>query len=181
MSETVLAMEANYATRLVRCSQPGALKSIMAKESEEEWFGYGFIGSDSEPEEIERQFIENVRFAEYWCRHLGLENKRLSLAARLEQLLGELPEECQRAITDEPSALIREIVAARNRFAHGKFDSPRPSFARLLVLSIKLASLLFFSDILHEQGALAAAKISRNSSPYLKKMRGQSDKNPVQL
>lgn len=148
----------------------------MAKESEEEWFGYGFIGSDSEPEEIERQFVENVRFAEYWCRHLGLEKKKSSLAARLSQLFDELPEECQHAITDAPVALIREIVAARNRFAHGKFDTPRPPFARLLVLSIKLASLLFFSDILHEHGALAAAQIPQQSSPYLRRMRGRSDK-----
>lgn len=49
------------------------------EESEQEWFGYGFIGEDSGPEEIERQFVENVRYAEFWCRHLGFEKKGVSL------------------------------------------------------------------------------------------------------
>jgi hypothetical protein len=150
----------------------------MVKEAQEEWFGYGFISDDSEPEKIENQFIENIRFAEYWCRRLGMEKRGWPLAARLSALFDELPDGCERVITDDRAALIREIVNARNRFAHGKYDAPRLPHARLLVLLIKLAALLLFSDALHEKGASIAVELSQQSSPYLRKMLGQSDKLP---
>lgn len=142
---------------------------------EQGWFGYGFLGSHSTAKEIEDQFIENLRFAEFWCRRLGLAKKRVTLAARLSTLFDELPVECQRVITDNRHALIQEIVRTRNRFVHGDFFSPRVSDHRLHVLSIKLATLLLFSDVLHDYGTDMVLKLSLNGSPYLRGQLAQSD------
>jgi hypothetical protein len=148
----------------------------MLKETEAEWFGFGILTEDSEPEEIERVFIGNVRYAEYACRERGLEKNHPTLALRLSALFDALPPECQRAITDDRDAPIRDIVRARNMFAHDMYESPRSTNERLLILSIKVAALLRFSEALRHDGAPTAIKLSQQSSLYKRKMLARTDK-----
>lgn len=149
-------------------------------EDGQEWWGYGFGGDCSEPDDVEHQFIENIRYLEYYCRNLGLEKKRLSLAKRISALFDRLPPGCDHCITDDREALINAVVAFRNRMAHGKYDTPRPTCERLLVLTIKIATLLFLSDALDESGPAEALHLSRRGSPYLRAQLAVSDKQDSQ-
>lgn len=158
----------------------GTTVNIMIEDGKE-WFGYGFISDDSDPAEIERQFMENVQFLEYRCRELGLERRGMILAKKISTLFDQLPSDCEGAITDHREGMIREVVDFRNRTAHGRYDSPRPTPGRLLVLSIKVAALLMLNDTLEESGPVAASEMSKRGSPYLKKMLASSDKPQLGL
>jgi hypothetical protein len=71
--------------------------------------------------------------------------------------------------------MISAVVAFRNRAAHGKYDTPRPTCERLLALSTKLATLLFVSDALDEGGPDEALRLSKKGSPYLRAKLAVSD------
>jgi len=148
----------------------------MATDKHDEWFGCALISPDSTPQEIEQQFIQNMRYAEYRCRELGLQEHYRSLRERLSALLGELPREYQRLITDDPVSLIRDLVVTRNRFAHGDYDSARPSNARLHALSVKIGFILFLSESLHEDGEKALESEARILSDSLKQVLQQTDR-----
>ena len=145
-------------------------------EDGQEWWGYGFGGDCSEPDEVERQFMDNVLYLEYYCRNLGLEKKGLTLAQRISALFDRLPIGCDRSITDDRDAMIKAVVAFRNRTAHGKYDTPRPSCERLLALATKIAALLFLSDALDESGPAEAQRLSKAGSPYVRAKLALSDK-----
>ncbi len=145
-------------------------------EDGQEWFGYGFMSDHSDPNEVERQFMENVQYLEYYCRSIGLEKKGMTLARKIAALFGRLPSGCEGAITDHREGMIREIVGFRNRAAHAKYDSPRPTSERLLALSIKVAALLSLNDSLDDGGPDDALQMSKKWSPYLLKMLARSDR-----
>ena len=145
-------------------------------EDGQEWFGYGFMSDHSDPDEVERQFMENIQYLEHYCRNIGLEKKGMTLAKRISALFDRLPLGCEASITDHRDGVIREVVAFRNRTAHGDYDSPRPTAERLLALSIKVASLLSLNDILDDSGPDAASQSSKKGSPYLLKMLAHSDR-----
>lgn len=134
-------------------------------EDGQEWWGYGFGGDCSEPEEIERQFMDNILYLEYYCRNLGLEKKGLTLAQRISALFDRLPIGCDCLITDDRKRMIQAVVSFRNRMAHGKYDTPRPSCERLLALSTKDATLLFLREALDESGPGEALRLSSGGSP----------------
>lgn len=148
----------------------------MVKETPDEWFGFETLSEDSEPVEIEKAFLDNVRYAEFACRERGLDKKHRSLALRLAALFDELPPECQFTITDVRDAMIRDIVRARNRYAHGLYETKPFTNERLLVLSIKVAALLYCSEDLRHEGATAAIRRISQNSPYKNKMLSRSDK-----
>lgn len=145
-------------------------------EDGQEWFGYGFISDHSDPNEVERQFMENIQYLEHYCRNIGLEKKGMTLARRISALFDRLPLDCEASITDHREGMIREVVTFRNRAAHGDYDSPRPTSERLLGLSSKVASLLSLSDIFDDSGPDAASLSSKQGSPFLLKMLAQSDR-----
>jgi hypothetical protein len=137
---------------------------------------YGFGGDCSDPDEVERQFMDNIVYLEYYCRNLGLEKKGLTLAQRISALFDRLPDGCDRAMTDDREGMIRAVVAFRNRTAHGKYDTPRPTCERLLALTVKIATLLFLNDALDESGPGEALRLSKRGSPYLRTKLALSDK-----
>ena len=144
-------------------------------EDGQEWFGYGFLSDHSDPNEVERQFMENIQYLEYYCRNIGIEKKGITLGKKISAMFGRLPSGCEGTITDHREGMIREVVGFRNRAAHGKYDSPRPTPERLLALSIKLATLLSLNDMLDDGGPDAALEMSKRGSPYLLKMLARSD------
>jgi len=125
---------------------------------EDDSFGFSLVTYLCEPEEIEQAFFENARCAEYAYRIGSSGRKRPSLKASVAGLLRELQPECRLAVADDQSWLIREIVAARNWFAHGNYDLPKPSAPRLLGLSLKLGALLFLIEIHRRFGPDAARR-----------------------
>jgi hypothetical protein len=145
-------------------------------EDGQEWFGFGFMTDDSDPNEVERQFVENIQYLEYYARNIGLEKKGMTLARRIAALFDRLPSDCEGSITDYREGMIKEVVAFRNRVAHGKYGSPRPTVHRLLALSIKLATLLSLNDTLDDGGPDAALQSSKKRSPFLLKMLASSDR-----
>lgn len=145
-------------------------------EDGQEWFGFGFMTDDSDPNEVERQFVENIQYLEYYARKLGLEKKGMTLARRISALFDRLPARCEGSVTDCREGMIKDVVAFRNRVAHGKYDSPRPTVQRLLTLSIKLAALLSLNDRLDDGGPDAALYLSKKGSPFLLKMLASSDR-----
>jgi hypothetical protein len=146
-------------------------------EDGQEWFGYGFMSDHSDPDEVERQFMYNIQYLEYYSRSIGLERKGMTLAKKISALFDRLPSDCEGAITDHQEGMIREAVDFRNRAAHGNYDSPRPTPERLLVLSIKLAALLSLNDTFDDSGPDAASQLSKKGSPYLLKMLALSDRS----
>jgi hypothetical protein len=108
-------------------------------------------------------------------RQIASKAKRCSLASQLQHLFALLPNEAERAITDDRSSLIGEIVRARNRYAHGKFDEAPPSTARVHALSLKVAALLSFSQSVHEGRPDDALSMARSGSPYLRRHLEQTD------
>jgi len=145
-------------------------------EDGKEYFGYGFITDHSDPNEVERQFMENIQYVEYRCRELGLEKRGMTLAKRISALFDRLPPDCENTITDYREGMIREVVTFRNRTAHGDYDSLRPAPERLLALSTKLASLLSLNDALDDSGPNAASQLSKKTSPFLRRMLALSDR-----
>lgn len=145
-------------------------------EDGQEWFGFGFMTDDGDPNEVERQFVENIQYLEYYVRNLGLEKKGMTLARRIAALFDRLPSECEGSITDYREGMIKEVVAFRNRAAHGKYDSPRPTVQRLLALSVKLAALLSLNDTLDDGGPDAALQSSKKGSSFLLKTLASSDR-----
>jgi hypothetical protein len=145
-------------------------------EDGQEWFGYGFMSDYSDPDEVDRQFMDNIQYLEYYCRNIGLGEKGTTLAKKISALFDRLPSDCKRAITDHRGGMIREVVDFRNRAAHGIYDSPRPTPERLLALSIKLAALLSLNDAFDDNGPDAALQRSKKGSPYLLKMLALSDR-----
>ncbi|MGD0294150.1 MAG: HEPN domain-containing protein [Terracidiphilus sp.] len=145
-------------------------------EDGQECFGYGFMSDHSDPNEVERQFMDNIQYLEYYCSNIGLGKKDITLAKKISALFDRLPSDCEGTITDYRDGMIREVVDFRNRTAHGKYDSPRPTSERLLALSIKLAALLSLNDTLDDSGPDAALQLSKKGSPYLLKMLALSDR-----
>jgi hypothetical protein len=145
-------------------------------EDGKEWFGFGFLTDDSDPNEVERQFMENIQYLEYYARNIGLEKNGMSLAKRIGALFDRLPSDCEGSITDYRKGMIREVVAFRNRAVHGKYDSPYPTIQRLLALSVKLAALLSLNDMFDEGGPDAAWQLSKRGSPFLLKILASSDR-----
>jgi signal transduction histidine kinase len=70
----------------------------------------------------------------------------------------------------------RIIVRARNRYAHGLYETKPFTNERLLVLSIKVAALLYCSEDLRHEGATAAIRRISQNSPYKNEMLSRSDK-----
>jgi hypothetical protein len=146
-------------------------------EDGEEWFGYGFLSDHSDPNKVERQFMDNIEYLEFYCRHIGLEKRGVTLAKRISALFDRLPTDCEGTITDHREGMICKVVNFRNRVAHGKYDSARPTSERLLALSIKLAALLMLNDTLDSSGPDATLRLSKKASPYLRKMLALSDRS----
>lgn len=145
-------------------------------EDDKEWWSFGFGDENSKPDELERQFMENMQYVEHYCRGLGLAKRGVTLAQMIAGLFDRLPANCESAITDDRQALIKDVVSFRNRVAHGKFDTPRPSFDRLLTMTTKLGALLYLNDGFDEAGADHVIDLSKRGSPYLRKMLAISDK-----
>jgi hypothetical protein len=157
-------------------------KDLIMIEDGQEWFGFGFMSDDSDPNEVERQFVENIQYLEYYSRSIGLEKKGMTLAKRIAALFDRLPSDCEGSLTDHREGMIRDVVDFRNRAAHSKYDSPRPIVQRLLALSIKLAALLSLNDRLDDGGPDAALQLSKKGSPFMLKMLAQSDRpNPSRV
>jgi len=148
----------------------------MIEDDGQEWYGYGFMSEHSDANAVEKQFMENVLYLEFYCRNLGLEKRGVTLAQRISALFDRLPAPCESHITDDRTALVRAIVDFRNRTVHGKYDSPRPSPERVLTLSIKIAALLYLSGILDESGAEEAMQRASAGSPFLRSMLSNSDR-----
>ena len=146
-------------------------------EDGKEWWSFGFGDANSEPGELERQFMENMQYVEHYCRTLGLAKRGVTLAQMMSALFDRLPAGSGDSITDDRQNLIKELVSFRNRVAHGKFDTPRPSFDRLLAITTKLGALLFLNDGLDEYGADGVFDLSKRGSPYLRGMLARSDKS----
>jgi hypothetical protein len=99
----------------------------------------------------------------------------MTLAKKISALFDRLPPDCEGNITDFREGMIRQKVDFRNRTAHGRYDSPRPTSERLLALSIKLAALLQLSETLDASGHDAASSLSKRGSPFLRSMLAHSD------
>ena len=140
---------------------------------EQEWWGYSLSARDKDPGLVEEKFFENIRYAEFWCRSLGLKG---SLANRLNALFEDLPLGCEQAITDDRKSLISEFVSVRNRHAHGDYLTQRVALSRLRVLVTKLGAVLLISDVLHEDGAVAAQKLAAGRSPFVRNVLRESDR-----
>jgi len=145
-------------------------------EDGQEWYGYGFMSDHSDPNAVELQFMENVRYLEYYGGQIGLEKRGMTLAKKISALFDRLPPDCEDDITDCREGMIREAVDFRNRTAHGRYDSPRPTSERLLALSIKLAALLQLCETLDAIGRDAASSLSKRGSPFLRSMLALSDR-----
>jgi hypothetical protein len=149
----------------------------MLEDDGQEWWGYGFMFDHSDAIAVEKQFIENVLYLEFYCRNLGLERRGLTLAKRIAALFDRLPAGCESHITDDRVALVRAIVDFRNRTAHGTYDSTRPSSDRVLALSIKVAALLHISETLDESGNEEALRRASMGGPFLRKMLATTDRS----
>jgi hypothetical protein len=144
-------------------------------ENGEEWFGYTFSSEQTDPTAVIEVFRGNVQYAEWFVRQISNKSKQWTLAAKLQHLFDLLSDEVAGAISDDRPALIREIVRARNRYAHGKFEEDAPSTARLHTLSVKVAALISFAERVHEGHPNDALSMAKGGSPYLRGQLGQTD------
>jgi hypothetical protein len=144
-------------------------------ENGEEWFGYTFSSEQTDPTTVIEVFRGNVQYAEWFVRQISNKSKQLPLAAKLQYLFDLLPGEAVGAITDDQPALIREIIRARNRYAHGKFEEAAPSTTRLHTLSVKVAALISFAERVHEGHPNDAIAMAQGGSPYIRSQLGQTD------
>lgn len=125
---------------------------------DQEGFGFSLVTGLCDSEEIERAFFENARYAEYAYQSGRTERRKASLRGSITGLLRELPLDSRLAVTDDEPSLTREVVAARNWFAHGNYDLQKPSTPHLLRLSLKLGVLLWLIEILRQFGTDAARR-----------------------
>jgi hypothetical protein len=143
-------------------------------ENGEQWFGYTFSSEDTDPGEVMKIFIGNVQYAEWLFRQVSGTSKRTSLADQLHHLFNLLPTEAE-GITDDRIALIRQVVSTRNRHAHGKFEETQPPTPRVHTLSVKIAALLSFAEMVHEGHSDEAVSMARRGSPYIRQQLVQTD------
>jgi hypothetical protein len=132
-----------------------------------ERFGYTLSSEGKDPEKVISIFLGNVQYVEYRYRQI-VSNQRCSLATQLQGLFELLPNEAQRSLTDDLSSLIAEIVRIRNRYAHGKFEEPTPSIARVHTLSIKVAVLLSFLE--YPVDDPSNALWTKRANPFLQRL-----------
>lgn len=137
-----------------------------------EWFGYTLSSEGKDPEKVISIFLGNVQYVEYRHRQI-VSNQRCSLATQLQGLVELLPNEAQRSLTNDRSSLIAEIVRIRNRYAHGKFEEPTPSIARVHTLSIKVAVLLSFLE--YPVDDPSDALWTKRANPFLQRQLEQTD------
>lgn len=139
-----------------------------------EWIGYTF-GSDDEPDKATENFLGNVQYAEWLFRKLSSKKGRTTLEAQLNYLFALLPQGAERAITDDRLTLVRDIVKTRNRFAHGVFEQARPATNRIHALSIKVAALLSFAEMVSEGEPESVMEMAQRGSPSLRKVLAETD------
>jgi hypothetical protein len=70
-------------------------------EDGKEWWSFGFGDENSEPGELERQFMENMQYVEHYCRTLGLARRGVTLAQMISALFDRLPPGSGDSITDD--------------------------------------------------------------------------------
>jgi hypothetical protein len=144
-------------------------------EDGKEWFGYSFSSEENDPEVVISTFTGNVQYLEWFYRQVAGKSKKRSLAEQVRFLFDLLPKEAEKAITDDRPSLIRDIVRARNRYAHGKFEDAGPPIARVHILSVKIAALLTFTERIHDGDPNEALSMARGGSPYLRGKLRQTD------
>jgi hypothetical protein len=144
-------------------------------EDGKEWFGYSFSSEETDHVAVISIFTGNVQYLEWFFRQILGKSKRLSLAEQLHYVFDLLPNEAQRAITDDRLSLVRDIVRTRNRYSHGKFEKAIPDIARVHTLSLKIAALLSFAERVHEGRPDEALSLARGGSPYIQAKLGQTD------
>jgi hypothetical protein len=113
-------------------------------------------------------FSGNVQYLEWFFRQIAGKSKRHTLAQQLQYVFDLLPNEAEKAITDDRPALIRDIVRTRNRYAHGMFEDAAPLIKRIHTLSVKVAALLSFAERANEGHPDEALSMARDGSPYLR-------------
>ena len=144
-------------------------------EDGKEWFGYSFSSEETDHAAVISTFTGNVQYLEWFYRQIVGKLKRLTLAEQLHYVFDLLPNEAQRAITDDRLSLVRDIVRTRNRYSHGKFEEATPDIARVHTLSLKIAALLSFAERVHEGRPDEALSLARGRSPYIQGKLGQTD------
>lgn len=144
-------------------------------EDGKEWFGYAFSSEESDHEVVTNTFIGNVQYLEWFYRQIASKSKKRTLAEQLHYLFDLLPNEAERAITDDRLSLVRDIVKTRNRYSHGKFEEDTPSISRVHTLSLKVAALLSFAERVNDGHPDEAVSLARRCSSYIKGKLGQSD------
>jgi hypothetical protein len=141
----------------------------------EELIGYTFGCEETDIAAVISALTGNVQYLEWFFRQIVGKSKVHTLAEQLNYLFELLPLEAERAITDQRSSLIRDIVRTRNRYAHGKFEEPAPPIERVYTLSIKVAALLCYSEQVHERHPEQAVSMARTASPYLRAKLSETD------
>ena len=144
-------------------------------EDGKEWIGYVFSSEESDHEAVTSSFVGNVQYLEWFYRQIASKSKKRTLDQQLHYLFDLLPNEAERAITDDRRSLIRNIVKIRNRYSHGKFEEDAPAISRVHTLSLKIAALISFAERVHEGYPDEAVSLARGGSPYLREKLGQSD------
>jgi hypothetical protein len=140
-----------------------------------EWIGYTFGCEETDHVAVINALTGNVQYLEWFFRQIVGKSKLPSLAEQLNYLFELLPSEAESAITDQRSCLIRDIVQTRNRYAHGKFEEPAPSIERVYTLSIKVAALLCYAELVHEGHPDQAVSMAATASPYLRAKLSETD------
>ena len=148
---------------------------IEIDEDGKEWFGYAFNCKETDHEVVISTFTGNMQYLEWFFRRIVGKSQQRTLAEQLHYLFALLPNEAESAITDDRQSLIREIVRTRNRYSHGKFEESAPAIARIHTLSLKIAALLSFAELVHDGHSDKAVSMARNNSPYLRGKLEQTD------
>lgn len=144
-------------------------------EDGKEWFGYSFSSEESDHEAITNAFVGNVQYLEWFYRQIASSFKKRTLADQIHYLFGLLPNEVERAITDDRVSLVRDVVRIRNRYSHGRFEDDAPDISRVHTLSLKVAALLSLAERVHEGHPEEAVSLAQRGSPYLRGKLGQTD------
>jgi hypothetical protein len=168
-------MGVNPVTAYLLKGSQGGMLMIEYDDEGNEWFGYAFSSEENDPAAVISVFLGSIQYAEWSFRQIVSKPRQCSLASQLQHLFDLLPNEAERAITDDRSSLIGEIVRTRNRYAHGKFDEAPPSTTRVHTLSLKVAALLSFSQSVHEGRPDDALSMAKSGSPYLRQQLEQTD------
>lgn len=139
----------------------------------------GFVVGWADEGEEEANFLQNIRFVEFWHRQLHPKG-RYTLRERLDSIASELlPFGAIDVITDCYDALAVKIVDSRNYLTHldPKKEPKALEGDALRVATLKLGILLLFHTWLKDYGEDFVKKmVSSPSSPFVRKHLDVSDK-----